>query len=94
MRPLLPNGEEIPDCDFRIEYKWPKSKVYVVKRLEPNDPDLVRWRTLDEELSADHRMVLDTPRQEVSLDNTGASVSVAKCVYVKGFKIRITSINN
>jgi len=94
MRPLLPNSEEIPNCDFHKEYNLPKSKVYVVKRLEPDDPDLVRWRTLDEELSADHRMVLDSPRQEVSLDNTGASVSVAKCVYVKGFKIRITSIKN
>jgi len=94
MRPLLPSGEEIPDYDFHREHKLPKSKVYIVKRLEPDDPDLVRWRTIDEELSADHRMVLDRSRQEVSLDNTGPSVSVAKCVYVKGFKIRITSINN
>jgi len=74
----LPNGEEIPDCAFRIEHRLPESRVYVVKRLEPDDPDLVRWRTLDEDLSANHLMVLDMPRQEVSLDDTRFSGSIAK----------------
>lgn len=38
MRPLLPNGEEIPGCAFRIEHGWPKSNGYVVKRLKPSRP--------------------------------------------------------
>ena len=53
MRPLLPNGVEIPDCDFRKEYGRSKSKSYVIKRLEPSDPDLVGWRTFDETLHAE-----------------------------------------
>lgn len=94
MKPLLPNGEEIPDCNFRIEHRLLESRVYVVKRLEPDDPDLVRWHTLDEDLSADPRMFLGTLRQEVLLDDTGASVSIAKWLHVKDSKIRITSIND
>jgi len=57
---------------LRLSHRTQIARVegYVVKRLEPDDPNLVRWHTLDEDLSADHRMVLNMPRQEVSLDDT------------------------
>ena len=66
MRPLLPNGEEIPNCEFRLEYGGPSSKSHVIKRLECSDPNLhrVAYSTYNESSHAESLHILPNARNQ------------------------------